>query len=405
MEDVEGLMRGLKLSAAERRGLKIGETEKGKACVGALDDPQAVGKLFSEKPVHAGVVGQTLGRIWCPIKGLGCKELEANVFLFTFRQAAGWRGALEEGPWWFDKELLVMEEFDSDKKVDEYEFKLIPMWIRVFRLPLGQMNRATGERIRADFHELVDVDVGPDGKAVGKYVRVKVKLNITEPLMRGFVLDRDNNEEEKTGREAVGWGRSSRRRRRGYYDAATKSSGKDKGGEETEVTSQLKIAAKGGEPEVNKTTKCIHFTDSPTEQLVSEQNNMAVDHGPVDKDQEEEDLAALTGERDAMVNEAVELGAAMQAVGLVADDPLAKGKSGKKFKWKSRSENQSTLEILGVKLGKREGEEMDVDEGISAKKGRGEGNTDQMRVHNTQVGNIDRTSEHTSSDISVGLPK
>ena len=88
MEDVEGLMRGLKLSAAERRGLKIGEAEKGKACEWAPEDPQAVGKLFSEKPAHAGVIGQTLGRIWCPIKGLDCKELETNVFLFTFRQAS-----------------------------------------------------------------------------------------------------------------------------------------------------------------------------------------------------------------------------------------------------------------------------------------------------------------------------
>uniref|UniRef100_A0A453LTT2 DUF4283 domain-containing protein n=1 Tax=Aegilops tauschii subsp. strangulata TaxID=200361 RepID=A0A453LTT2_AEGTS len=96
---------GLKLSAAERKGLKIGEAEKGQAIEWSSHEPQAVGKLFSEKPVRAGVVGQTLGRIWCPIKGVGCKELRTNVFLFTFRQASGGRRALEEGPWWFDKEL------------------------------------------------------------------------------------------------------------------------------------------------------------------------------------------------------------------------------------------------------------------------------------------------------------
>lgn len=72
--------------------------------------------------------------------------------------------------------------------MEEYEFKLIPMWIRVFGLPLGYMNRTTGEWIAADFHELVDADVGRDGKAVGKFLRVKVELDIKEPLMRGFVL-------------------------------------------------------------------------------------------------------------------------------------------------------------------------------------------------------------------------
>ncbi|XBJ18032.1 hypothetical protein VPH35_009303 [Triticum aestivum] len=197
MEDVEGLMKGLKLSAAERRGLKIGQSEKGKESEWAPVDPQAVGKLLSEKPAPASAVGQTLGRIWCPIKGLDCRELETNVFLFTYRQALGWRRALEDGPWWFDKELLVMEEFDPEKTVDEYEFNLIPMWIRVFGLPLGYMNRATGERIGADFHDLVEVDVRHDGKAVGKFLRVKVKLDIKEPLMRGFVLDRG----EKKGKD------------------------------------------------------------------------------------------------------------------------------------------------------------------------------------------------------------
>ncbi|KAE8770391.1 hypothetical protein D1007_57857 [Hordeum vulgare] len=199
MEDVEGLMRGLKLSAAERRGIKVGGAEKNTTGDRIVDDPKAVGKLFSEKPVHAGIIGQTLGRIWCPIKGLECKELETNIFLFTFRQAAGWRRALEEGPWWFDKELLVMEEFDPEKTVEEYDFKLIPMWIHVFGLPLGQMNRHTRERIGDDFHELLEVDVGHDGRAMGKYLRVKVKLDITVPLMRGFVLDRDKKEGKGSG--------------------------------------------------------------------------------------------------------------------------------------------------------------------------------------------------------------
>ena len=43
MEDVEGLMRGLKLSTTEKKGVKIGEAEKGKEVDWGADDPQAVG--------------------------------------------------------------------------------------------------------------------------------------------------------------------------------------------------------------------------------------------------------------------------------------------------------------------------------------------------------------------------
>ncbi|XBI97037.1 hypothetical protein VPH35_033242 [Triticum aestivum] len=214
MEDVEGMMKGLKLSAAERKGLKIGEKEKGKVFDWATDEPQAVGKLFSEKLAHAGVVGNTLGRIWCPIKGLGCSELRENIFLFTFRQPVGRRRALEDGPWWFDKELLVIEKFDPEKTLEEYDFNLIPIWIRVYGLPLGSMNRAMGELIGSDFHEVLDVDVGHDGRAVGKFLRIKVKLDINEPLMRGFTLDRNDEQSPKASKGDANGGEERKKKKK-----------------------------------------------------------------------------------------------------------------------------------------------------------------------------------------------
>ncbi|KAI4988819.1 hypothetical protein ZWY2020_036136 [Hordeum vulgare] len=77
------------------------------------------------------------------------------------------------------------------------------------------MNRVTGERIGADVHELVQVDVGPDGTTVGRYLRVKVKMNITVPLMRGFVLDRDTKEEKNTGADVAGEEDSDQNRKKG----------------------------------------------------------------------------------------------------------------------------------------------------------------------------------------------
>ena len=106
--------------------IRIPTKEKGKEGVS-----QAVEKVRSENLAHPDAICLTLGKIWCPIKGVGCTELRENVFLFTFRQVSSWRRALEDGPWWFDKELLVMEEFDPDKTVEEYDFNLIPMWLRV----------------------------------------------------------------------------------------------------------------------------------------------------------------------------------------------------------------------------------------------------------------------------------
>ncbi|KAE8775952.1 hypothetical protein D1007_51478 [Hordeum vulgare] len=296
MEDVEGLLRGLKLTAAEKKGLKVGEEEKGKAPGWEQEEPQAVGKLFSEKLVHARVIGHTMGRIWCPIKGLRCSELEENIFLFTFKQASGWRRALEDGPWWFDKELLVMEEFDPDKMVGKYEFSFIPMWIRVYGLPVGSMNRAMREKIGKDFAKILDVDVGYDGKAIGKFLRIKeCKMKPAKdeaPQFGPWMRAEDENKKPAEGARgkwmgsrssednmgALGYGQGGTERRpyqlgrggSGRGSAAlswrkdgttSHSSGRSSHEEEREVTSPLKAVAKDNGSGSKVTSKQLSFDD------------------------------------------------------------------------------------------------------------------------------------------------
>jgi hypothetical protein len=92
----------------------------------------------------------------------------------------------------FDKNLLVLEEFDARKSIDEYEFNKIPIWVRVSKLPLGMMSRKTGEDIGDRIGEFLEVDGVENGLAVGKYLRVKVRMSITEPIMRGTMVEVDD---------------------------------------------------------------------------------------------------------------------------------------------------------------------------------------------------------------------
>ncbi|KAM0921696.1 hypothetical protein ACQ4PT_006648 [Festuca glaucescens] len=143
MEKVEGLMRNLKLSAAEQKGFRLGG--KG-GSTGKFAEARALGKVLSENPVYA------------------------------------------EGPWKANNDLIVMVDFDPDKGLDDYVFDTIPIWIRVLKLPLGWMNRETGLEIGDTVGEGIDVEVGEDGAAVGGFLRLKARIKITEPLMRGFTV-------------------------------------------------------------------------------------------------------------------------------------------------------------------------------------------------------------------------
>ncbi|CAD6265749.1 unnamed protein product [Miscanthus lutarioriparius] len=179
-DGIEGLMKGLKLSE-ERNGMRgewrsvAGEESK---------VAQAVGKLFSGKAGYADGMAQSLGKIWCPLKGIRCKELGDNFFLFSFLQPSGKRRATTEGPWEFGGDLLIVVDFDEKKRLKDLEFIYTPVWIRVFDLPLGMMNEATGRKIGDKVGKTLEVDAEDDGSAIGRYLRIKVRLDVRKPLLR-----------------------------------------------------------------------------------------------------------------------------------------------------------------------------------------------------------------------------
>jgi hypothetical protein len=120
----------------------------------------------------------------CPIKGVLCKDLGENHFLFTFMHAAGKKRALEEEPWTFGKDLVVMVDFDESKTIEELVFSFIPIWIQVMKFPLGMMRRAMSEAIGNEIGSFVAMDLDENGMVVGRFLRIKVKLDIRRGVSR-----------------------------------------------------------------------------------------------------------------------------------------------------------------------------------------------------------------------------
>jgi len=195
MEGVEGLMGKLKLSEAERGGVKIGGGVGGRKS--RIQEPHAMGKVLTDWLIVPETLERFLGKVWCPIKGVTCKDLGENHFLFTFLQSLGKRRALEDGPWMISKDLVVMADFDETKTLEEMYFNHVPIWVRVSNLPLGMLDEETGAILGDKIGMFREVDVGDDGLAVGKVLRIKVVIDICKPLMRGIMVKVGSEEKDK----------------------------------------------------------------------------------------------------------------------------------------------------------------------------------------------------------------
>lgn len=161
-------------------------------------------KLLSEKPAIAEALENSVGRIWYPLRGVECKTMGKNIFLIKFLQPSGKRKALEEGPWMFRDEALVFEEFDPRKTLEEYKFSSMPVWIRVSGLPLGMLNASAGELIGDQVGEFMDAEVAVDAVSRLRILRVRVRINIGEPLWRGINVHDEEKQRSggRVGKEA-----------------------------------------------------------------------------------------------------------------------------------------------------------------------------------------------------------
>lgn len=198
MEKVSSLMEKLQLSEAEKKGIWIGWSDGKK--VGVVD-PQAMVKLFSEKPAIEEALENSVGRVWCPLRGVECKTMGENVFLVKFLQQSGKRKAMEDGPWMFRGDALVLEEFDPRKTLEEYEFATMPVWVRVSGLPLGMLNESAGEKIGDEVGEFMEAEVVVDAVTRCRILRVKIRINIREPLWRGITIHDEERQRMESGND------------------------------------------------------------------------------------------------------------------------------------------------------------------------------------------------------------
>lgn len=196
VDGVEGRLRNLKLTDAEKKSIKIGKKQ---SCSPEVSKLQAVGKLLSEKPAKAEYLGRALSGAWCPFSRVECKGLGRNRFLFQFHDDVSKNKAIRGGPWMFNKDLLVMEDFVPSKTIDDYEFKSIPIWVRAYGIPMGMMSTETGELVGDQIGEFLDVDLDDNGSAVGVFMRIKVKMDITVPIMRFITIEIEEEQEEEQG--------------------------------------------------------------------------------------------------------------------------------------------------------------------------------------------------------------
>ena len=184
MEDeLEILWRKLSFTKEEGESISLGSSTTeaaklvGKNCI--------MMRVLSHKCMDIEALRKNLRMLWKPNKGMQINEIGDNLFLVEFGEGRDKKRVMDMSPWTYEKQLMLMKEFVGEQVPKEISLWQSPFWVQIHNLPLNSRTRETGWAIGSKLGEVMEVYVVESGVQWGKYLRVRVKMDVMKKLVRG----------------------------------------------------------------------------------------------------------------------------------------------------------------------------------------------------------------------------
>nr|POE67398.1 hypothetical protein CFP56_43642 [Quercus suber] len=182
-EELEAMWSKLSFTEEEDEGIELdvnstrAAKEVGKNCV--------VMKIMAHKSISLDALRKNLRMLWKPNKSMQISEVEEDLFLVEFGDSRDKKKVMDMCPWSYDKQLVLIQDFDGKLTPREIEIKWAPFWVQIYNLPLNCRTKGIGGAIGAKLGEVLEVDVQDSGVQWGRCLRVRVRLDVTKRLVRG----------------------------------------------------------------------------------------------------------------------------------------------------------------------------------------------------------------------------
>jgi hypothetical protein len=178
-----------KISLSEREKVEISVSEGEVAEVREIGGRCLIGKIGPEKQVNREAFQSVMSRLWRMAGTVVFKEVSDNIWIFEFTEEEYKKRVMEGRPWSFDRQILVLNEFDGQCLPAKMEFITSPFWIQVHDMPLICMTKGVGKKIGDSLGVLEDIDIAGDGAGWGRCLRIRVSIDLSRPLERGRMMN------------------------------------------------------------------------------------------------------------------------------------------------------------------------------------------------------------------------
>ena len=141
-----------------------------------------IGRLLTECSYNIDAFKRTITTVWAPQHGLVIRTLKPNLYAFQFYHWRDMAKVMEGRPWCFDNMIVLLKEAEGDEQPDQVTLHHSPFWVRLKNLPFNMSSNDVVKALICNMGEILEIE--EDVLGVGRYRRVKVMLDVFNPLRR-----------------------------------------------------------------------------------------------------------------------------------------------------------------------------------------------------------------------------
>lgn len=142
-----------------------------------------VGRFITDRKVNFIAMQDTLASIWRPVKGVFMEETnQPNMFLFKFFHDLDVQRVLNDGPWTFNQQVLLVKRLDVDEQLKDVKLTELFIWVQVYDVPIGFHSEYVMKSVGNYVGRFMESDPRNLQRMSRNFLRIKVALDIQRPL-------------------------------------------------------------------------------------------------------------------------------------------------------------------------------------------------------------------------------
>ena len=123
--------------------------------------------------------------LWRAKGGLKGRDMGNNRVMFLFVNTVEMEWVIANGPWSFEKFLILLKRVDDDSSFSKVVFDSCAFWVQLHDLPPCHMSSTVCGKISSTLGMMELVEELDEGRNQGNFMQARITVDVAQPLCRG----------------------------------------------------------------------------------------------------------------------------------------------------------------------------------------------------------------------------